>query len=166
MNENLKQEKEAFGQMPLFVRSQLDKVFETCGITCREVIETDICGIISRWTFEPEKPRAPKQRVHIWEELKHMIERLPPPPKNISFPRAGLHLVHFEIYPREFDSLKARFGEIRHYAIEGPEQAGTWWLMRYVTLAESGYWQAVREQLAKDYEQGCGFISRNETESE
>lgn len=83
MNENLKQEKEAFGQMPLFVRSQLDKVFETCGITCREVIETDICGIISRWTFEPEKPRAPKQRVHIWEELKHMIERLPPPQKYI-----------------------------------------------------------------------------------
>lgn len=171
MNDCLKQEKEAFGQMTLFVRSQLDKLFETCGITCREVIETDICGIIGCWTFESEQPSPPEQRVHIRKVLEHITEQLPyagfdPHLSKISFPGAGVRLVHFELYPREFDSIKARFEEIRRRAIECPEWAGRWWLNQYVTLAESGHWQEIREQLATDYEQGCGFISRNEAEAE
>lgn len=171
MEDRIGQEKVAFTQMTLFVRSQLDKLFKTCGISCREVIETDICGIIGRWTFESEQPRTPAQRDHIREVLERTTERLPYAGfashlSRISFPGAGVRLVHFEIYPRQFDSIKARFEEIRRCAIECPDSAGTWWLKQYVTLAESGYWQEICEQLAKDYEQGCGFISRNEAEAE
>lgn len=171
MNNTLKPEKEAFRQMTLFVRSQLDKLFETCGITCREVIETDICGIIGCWTFESEQPRTPAQRIHIREELERMTEQLPyagfdPHLSRISFPGAGVRLVHLVIYPCQFDGIKARFEEIRRCAIECPERAGAWWLNQYVTLAECGYWPEICEQLAADYEQGCGFISRNEAEAE
>ena len=171
MKKCIELEKKAFKQMTLFVRSQLDKLFETCGITCREVVDTDICGIIGCWTFESEQPRTPKQRGHIRKVLEQITERLPytklnPHLSNISFPDAGARLVHFEIYPRQFDSIKARFEEIRRCVIECSDSAGAWWLKQYVTLAESGYWPEVCEQLAKDYEQGCGFISRNEAEAE
>lgn len=169
MNNCLKQEKKAFKQMTLFVRSQLDKLFETCGITCRDVIETDICGIIGCWTFESECPRTPAQRRHIREELERITEQLPyagfdPHLSKISFPGAGVRLVHFELYPCKFNSIKARFEEIRRRAIECPERAGAWWLNQYVILAEE-YWQ-IREQLVKDYEFGCGFIPRDEVEAE
>ena len=98
-----------------------------------------------------------------------MTEQLPyagfaPHISHISFPGAGVHLVHLEIYPREFDSIKARFEEIRRRAIECPECANAWWLHQYVILAKE-YWQ-IRVQLMKDYEHGCGFISRNEAEAE
>lgn len=171
MEDCIKQEKEAFRQMTLFVRSQLDKLLETCGITCREVIETDICGIIGCWTFESEQPRTPAQRVHIREALERITEQLPYAGfhlhrSRISFPGAGVRLVHFELYPREFSNIKARFEEIRRRTIECPERANVWWLNQYVILAESGYWQEIREQLATDYEQGCGFILRNKAEAE
>lgn len=155
-----------------FVNSKLDKIFDTCGITCRKMIETDICGIIYCWTFESVNPRTPTQRVRIREALERMVEQLPdtgfvPHISHISFPGAGVRLIHLEIYPREFDSIKARFEEIRRHAIECPDRANAWWLNQYVTLSgyEYGYWQ-VREQLMKDYESGCGFISRNEAEVE
>lgn len=171
MEDHIGQEKVTFGQMTLFVRSQLDKLFETCGITCQEVIETDICGIVGCWTFESEHPRTPAQRVHIREVLERITEQLSyagfaPHLFRISFPGAGVRLVHFEIYPRQFDSIKARFDEIRRCSIECPDSAGARWLKQYVTLAESGYWPEVCEQLAKDYEFGCGFIPRNEAEAE
>lgn len=169
MKNRIEQEKPLFKQMTLFIRSRLDKLFEACGITCREVIETDICGIIGCWTFESEQPRTPAQRIHIREELERMTEQLPyagfaPHLSRISFPGAGVRLVHLEIYPRQFDSIKARFEEIRRCAIECPERAGAWWLNQYVILAEE-YGQ-IREQLMKDYESGCGFIPRNEAEAE
>ena len=98
-----------------------------------------------------------------------MIRQLPdagfaPHLSHISFPGAGVRLVHLEIYPRQFDSIKVRFEEIRRRAIECPERANKWWLDQYVILAKE-YWQ-IRVQLMKDYEHGCGFISRNEAEVE
>ena len=169
MKEILEQEKEAFRQMIGFVNSKLDTIFESCGIVCQKMIETNVCGIIYCWTFESVNPRTPTQRVQIREALERMTEQLPyagfaPHISHISFPGAGVHLVHLEIYPREFDSIKARFEEIRRHAIECPECANAWWLHQYVILAKE-YWQ-IRVQLMKDYEHGCGFISRNEAEAE
>lgn len=169
MKEVLEQEKEAFRQMIGFVNSKLDTIFESCGIVCQKMIETNVCGIIYCWTFESVNPRTPTQRVRIREALEQMTEQLPdagfaPHISHISFPGAGVHLVHLEIYPREFDSIKARFEEIRRHAIECPDRANAWWLHQYVILAKE-YWQ-IRVQLMKDYESGCGFISRNEAEVE
>lgn len=169
MKEILEQEKEAFRQMIGFVNSKLDTIFESCGIVCQKMIETNVCGIIYCWTFESVNPRTPTQRVRIREALEQMTEQLPdagfaPHISHISFPGAGVHLVHLEIYPREFDSIKARFEEIRRHAIECPDRANAWWLHQYVILAKE-YWQ-IRVQLMKDYESGCGFISRNEAEVE
>lgn len=113
MKEILEQEKEAFRQMIGFVNSKLDTIFESCGIVCQKMIETNVCGIIYCWTFESVNPRTPTQRVQIREALERMTEQLPyagfaPHISHISFPGAGVHLVHLEIYPREFDSIKAR----------------------------------------------------------
>lgn len=45
MKEILEQEKEAFRQMIGFVNSKLDTIFESCGIVCQKMIETNVCGI-------------------------------------------------------------------------------------------------------------------------
>ena len=162
-------ETKEFEAMIGFVNSKLDTIFESCGIVCQKMIGTNVCGIIYCWTFKSVNPRTPTQRVRIREALERMIEQLPyagfvPYISHISFPGAGVHLVHLEIYPREFDSIKARFEEIRRRAIECPECANAWWLHQYVILAKE-YWQ-IRVQLMKDYEHGCGFIPRNEAEVE
>ncbi len=124
----IKKEWTEFREMIRFVYSKLDTIFEHCGITCRKMIETDICGIIYCWTFESEKPRTPTQRVRIREALERMTGQLPyagfaPHISRISFPGAGVRPVHLEIYPRQFDNIKARFEEIRRRAIECPDRA-------------------------------------------
>lgn len=77
MKEILEQEKEAFRQMIGFVNSKLDTIFESCGIVCQKMIETNVCGIIYCWTFESVNPRTPTQRVQIREALERMTEQLP-----------------------------------------------------------------------------------------
>lgn len=111
--ERRKLETEEFEAMIGFVNSKLDTIFESCGIVCQKMIETNVCGIIYCWTFESVNPRTPTQRVRIREALERMTEQLPdagfaPHISHISFPGAGVRLVHLEIYPREFDSIKAR----------------------------------------------------------
>lgn len=167
--ERTRDEERKFIELISFVDSWLDEMFKECGIVCGKMTKTNVCGIIHCWTFESVDPRTPAQRVRIREALEQMIRQLPdagfaPHLSHISFPGAGVRLVHLEIYPRQFDSIKARFEEIRRRAIECPERANKWWLDQYVILAKE-YWQ-IRVQLMKDYEHGCGFISRNEAEVE
>lgn len=167
--ERARDEERKFIELISFVDSRLDEMFKECGIVCGKMTKTNVCGVIHCWTFESVDPRTPAQRVRIREALEQMIRQLPdagfaPHLSHISFPGAGARLVHLEIYPRQFDSIKARFEEIRRHAIECPDRAGTWWLNQYAILAEE-YWQ-IRVQLMKDYEHGCGFIPRNEVEVE
>ena len=154
--ERTRDEERKFIELISFVDSWLDEMFKECGIVCGKMTKTNVCGIIHCWTFESVDPRTPAQRVRIREALEQMSRQLPdagfaPHLSHISFPGAGVRLVHLEIYPRQFDSIKARFEEIRRRAIECPERANKWWL---------------DQQLMKDYEHGCGFISRNEAEVE
>ena len=167
--ERARDEERKFIELISFVDSRLDEMFKECGIVCGKMTKTNVCGIIHCWTFESVDPRTPAQRVRILEALEQMIRQLPdagfaPHLSHISFPGDGVRLVHLEIYPRQFDSIKVRFEEIRRRAIECPERANKWWLDQYVILAKE-YWQ-IRVQLMKDYEHGCGFISRNEAEVE
>lgn len=167
--ERARDEERKFIELISFVDSRLDEMFKGCGIVCGKMTKTNVCGVIHCWTFESVDPRTPAQRVRIREALEQMIRQLPdagfaPYLSHISFPGAGVRLVHLEIYPHQFDSIKARFEEIRRHAIECPDRAGTWWLNQYAILAEE-YWQ-IRVQLMKDYEHGCGFIPRNEAKVE
>ena len=75
--ERRKLETEEFEAMIGFVNSKLDTIFESCGIVCQKMIETNVCGIIYCWTFESVNPRTPTQRVRIREALERMTEQLP-----------------------------------------------------------------------------------------
>lgn len=126
--ERARDEERKFIELISFVDSRLDEMFKECGIVCGKMTKTNVCGIIHCWTFESVDPRTPAQRVRILEALEQMIRQLPdagfaPHLSHISFPGAGVRLVHLEIYPRQFDSIKVRFEEIRRRAIECPERA-------------------------------------------